>query len=1353
MANVNGTAGNDLLDGADGVTTGTDSITGQAGNDTIFGLGGNDTLDGGADNDTLNGGAGTDTLIGGSGVDTADYTGSAAVNVTINALTGNTGGDAAGDALSGIENLTGSANNDTLTGDAGDNVISGAAGNDNISGGDGNDTLIGGAGGDTLAGGNGTDTASYAGSAAVNVNLLTGAVSGGDAVGDTFSSIENLTGSGNGDTLTGNILGNVLDGADGNDVLDGGEGNDTLIGGIGNDNLTGGLDQDSLSGGAGNDTLNGGSGNDTLIGGADADTLIGGVGSDTASYAGSTAGVNVNILNGAAESGGDAAGDSLTGIDNIIGSAQNDTLVGDNSGNILVGGDGNDTITGNNGSDSIDGGNGNDSITAGPTAAATPGTAQNLTFDWTSGSRTDDTNMAANFTDSVGGMNVEVNYFAGAGTNLYIAEDGDADTGGGQANTTGTDMDPYTNGNQQLFVPSGSGFDSSSSAYLQRQNGSGQSELSLNFSAVDSNTYANEVSNVRFLIADIDLAPSGNIYTDSIRIFAYDEFGNAVPVTITTYTAAGVADTNAPDAGAPTVTTNPDGSVSLLATGQSMAGNNPLGTVMVTVAGPVAQVTIQYANANDNDIQFINVSNVQFTTIPSSIDGDNDTVTGGAGTDTILGGIGNDSLDGGADADTISGEDGNDTLIGGGGGDSLSGGNGTDLADYGSSVLAVNVTINGNANTDGDAAGDTLSGIENLQGSANNDTLTGDSGVNSIHGGNGDDLVQGLGGADTLIGGAGIDTLTYANSAGAVNVTLNAASGNTGNDAAGDVISEFENLTGSTGNDTLTGDGGANIISGLAGTDTINGGLGNDTLIGGAGADRIDGGGGIDLADYSGNGTAVNVNLSDASTETGGEALGDSLTGVENLLGTTGNDTLTGDTLAGGNVLDGGAGTGNDILAGLGGADTLIGGAGTDTADYTASASAVNVNLSDAATETGGDAAGDTLSGMENVTGSSTGNDTITGDGQANVLSGLGGADTLTGNAGNDTLLGGVGNDSLSGGNDNDSLDGGNDQDTLLGGDGIDTLRGGAGNDRLDGGLGIDVLDGGTGNDTLIAAGNGETLLGGDDSDTFVVQGLGSDTVTGGEGGAGEIDVIDLGTNHYPNTINYTNTDPNNLAGTITFYDPNNTSTVIGTLTFSEIEGIICFTPGTLIATDRGQVPVEQLRQGDRVLTRDNGFQEIRWIGRRDLDQQHLAQDESLRPIVIKAGSLGDNLPARDLTVSPAHRMLVSSYRAQLYFEEPEVLVAARHLVGAPGIQQGGAQQVSYIHFMCDRHEIVLANGTWSESFLPGDQALNSVASEQRDELFKLFPELSAVQQGAGFEAARRILKRHESSLLLGNLR
>jgi hypothetical protein len=148
-----------------------------------------------------------------------------------------------------------------------------------------------------------------------------------------------------------------------------------------------------------------------------------------------------------------------------------------------------------------------------------------------------------------------------------------------------------------------------------------------------------------------------------------------------------------------------------------------------------------------------------------------------------------------------------------------------------------------------------------------------------------------------------------------------------------------------------------------------------------------------------------------------------------------------------------------------------------------------------------------------------------------------------------------------------------------------------------------------------------------------------------------------------------------------------------------------------------------------------------------------LQQDESLRPVVIKAGSLGENLPARDLTVSPAHRMLVSSYRAQLYFEEPEVLVAARHLVGAPGIRQGGAQPVSYIHFMCDRHEVVLANQSWSESFLPGDHALNSVDREQRDELFKLFPELRSVQQGAGFEAARRVLKRHESSILLGDLR
>lgn len=138
----------------------------------------------------------------------------------------------------------------------------------------------------------------------------------------------------------------------------------------------------------------------------------------------------------------------------------------------------------------------------------------------------------------------------------------------------------------------------------------------------------------------------------------------------------------------------------------------------------------------------------------------------------------------------------------------------------------------------------------------------------------------------------------------------------------------------------------------------------------------------------------------------------------------------------------------------------------------------------------------------------------------------------------------------------------------------------------------------------------------------------------------------------------------------------------------------------------------------------------------------------SLAPILIRAGSLGDGLPLRDLTVSPAHRMLFTSCRAHLYFEEPEVLVAAKHLTGAEGIQQQEAKDVGYLHFMFDHHEIVLANGSWSESFLPEDQALRSVDAEQRTELFKLFPDLANFR-GTDCKAARRVLKRFEASVLL----
>ncbi|MFC3594432.1 calcium-binding protein, partial [Novosphingobium piscinae] len=282
-------------------------------------------------------------------------------------------GDAVGDSYSGIENLTGSDFGDTLYGDGSANVLDG---------GTGNDTLIGGTGNDTLTGGSGSDTASYAtAGAAVIASLANTGLNTGDAAGDSYSGIENLTGSDFGDTLYGDGGANALDGGTGNDTLIGGAGNDTLIGGIGTDtasyatagsaviaslgnsglntgdaagdsysaieNLTGSSFADALHGDTGNNVLNGGAGDDTLLGGSGADTLIGGADSDTASYAGAGSAVALTLDGTGSGSGtlGDASGDSLSGIERVLGSAFSDDF----------------TLTLGNGW-SVDGGAGTDSV-------------------------------------------------------------------------------------------------------------------------------------------------------------------------------------------------------------------------------------------------------------------------------------------------------------------------------------------------------------------------------------------------------------------------------------------------------------------------------------------------------------------------------------------------------------------------------------------------------------------------------------------------------------------------------------------------------------------------------------------------------------------------------------------------------------------------------------------------------------------------------------------------------------------------------------------------------------------------------------------------------------------------------
>jgi Ca2+-binding RTX toxin-like protein len=509
----------------------------------------------------------------------------------------------------------------------------------------------------------------------------------------------------------------------------------------------------------------------------------------------------------------------------------------------------------------------------------------------------------------------------------------------------------------------------------------------------------------------------------------------------------------------------------------------------------------------------------------------NDVLTGGGGGDNLYGGAGADQLDGGAGfdlarydnatagviadlqternqgdalgdvytgieglvgtafADTLTGDGGanilfgvggDDILAGGAGADALDGGIGVDTADYSASSSGVGVDLAFGTGQGGDAQGDTLIHIETVVGSAFSDYLTGSGLGDTLVGGAGEDTLFGGGGADHLDGGAGTDSSSYSDSTAPVTVDLSLGTGH-GGYAEGDTLSGIEFVMGSAFDDTLTGDGAANYLFGLDG---------NDRLVGGAGADILFGYNitsvsdiGVDTADYSSSTAGVTVDLI-SGTGRGGDAEGDRLFQIENLIGSSLADRLTAGT--GANTLTGG--TGDDALHGGAEADALDGGDGVDQADYRGSAAAVAVDLL-AHTAAGGDAQGDTLTGIENLFGSSL-DDHLTGDHGRNVLGGGNGTDTLIGNGGDDALAGEAGDD---------SLDGGDGNDRLIGGDGGDTVHGGAGNDSADAGSGNDQVFGEAGNDNL-AGGAGDDRLEGGDGNDVLDGGDGADTLVGGAG-------------------------------------------------------------------------------------------------------------------------------------------------------------------------------------------------------------------------------------------------------------
>lgn len=224
---------------------------------------------------------------------------------------------------------------------------------------------------------------------------------------------------------------------------------------------------------------------------------------------------------------------------------------------------------------------------------------------------------------------------------------------------------------------------------------------------------------------------------------------------------------------------------------------------------------------------------------------------------------------------------------------------------------------------------------------------------------------------------------------------------------------------------------------------------------------------------------------------------------------------------------------------------------------------------------------------------------------------------------------------------------------------------------------------------------------------------------------------------------------------TITSDAPNGTSIlrdangdlVEGTPT-PDTPGTVCFVQGTLILTEKGPRPIEDLRPGDRIATRDHGVQPLRWIGQSAQGRAALMAAPHLRPICIRQGALGPNIPDRDLYVSPQHRVLVRFRIAQRMFGPEGVLVPAVKLLPLPGVERMAAEPVVYLHVLFDRHEIIFAEGCEAESLFLGPMARKSLGPDALQEIVTLFPELTTIPATPARDAPkghrlRRLVDRH----------
>jgi Ca2+-binding RTX toxin-like protein len=1334
--------GNDTIQSGTG--TAAAQYYGDAGDDLFEDRGGdNQTYFGGAGSDTYVAltGIGNDTIIGGEdpGDTDTDLIDLSALNgpVTV-AFTGDEAGtitDGTGTlTFSEIEEIQLGSGNDTVdaSADTSGVIVDGGAGHDRFTGGSGDDIFYGGsgsdyfyssAGNDTFYGGDGWDYAFITGTLG-NHHIDLGvqdpvAANSNDWINFTFAETLDLTYTGTGgsvtngtDTLTFNevdgwsgtfdyggtfdaraltdygvgvditggwatIYGSAqddmfwlngsddrwLDGGAGNDYIAGDAGNDSFDGGAdndilegwgGNDSLIGGAGDDTIYGGAGDDTIYGGAGDDFMDGGADADTFIieDGFGNDTIIGGDTvTTGQNYDTIDLSALSnpvvvifsGPNAGtitdivtGDVITfsGIEGLILTAHDDVVDAtlDDGSTSIYAGDGNDTLTGSNGgggggyNGGLFGGAGDDVIYSGSGD------------DWIEGGDGNDTIVLGGGADIVQGQGGADTYIVGAGF-------GGTHIDGGGGNDL-IDLNGLPNGVEVVFSGPRMG------TITDRVTG----EV-MTFENIAHLILTEHDDIVDATLDDGTTLIEARDGDDSIRGSAGNDilYGGD---------------------GADTFTYTRGEGVDTIIGGEGGTDLDTLQLVDATFGGTGATITYTSAEAGSfsfdlgsgtfSEIEIVRgtesgdafLGGAATTGFLAYGEGGFDFLQGGSGDDTLYGGTGGDSIRGGAGADLLYGDEGNDILRGDEGNDTLFGGDGNDSLDGGT-------------------------GDDQLFGGTGNDTLQGGAGNDSLFGGDGSDTAVftgvvtdysfALGGAgqlivtDSVAGRDGQDTLE-----GFEYITFNGVTYHlvTGDDGGNITLQGPDDGTPTLiiahgGNDLGVGQDTSDAMFGGAGDDTLEGGNGDDTLIGEGGNDLLRGDGGNDLL-FGGDGSDTLEGGAGDDTLIGGD-------GQNYLYGGDGADSIVG------HATDPGSFT---IMYGGAGADTLDGTVGWwDVASYFDSDAGVNVNLQDDLVESGGDAQGDTLIGIEQVDGSNLHGDTIVADDSGMLLKGWGGDDSLVGGAGNDWLEGGTGND---------TLEGGGGDDRLIGGDGDDSLIGGAGDDLITTGAGADtvVLADGHGNDTVtdfdMTLVSGRTV---DRLDVSAMTNANGDPVTWRD--VTVTDTVGDGTGNAILTF------PGGESVTLMGVTPDQ----VDSMQEMAAIGIPCFAAGTLIETPEGPRPVEALAAGDVVMT-EAGSAPVIWAGARRLRAADLSADPGLRPVHFARGAIGNRLPLR---LSPQHAVQVPGAGGR------PVLVRAKHLAeaGLPGLRIArGVRSVRYHHLLLPRHAILSASGARVESMYPGPMAL-----------------------------------------------